>query len=436
MTSDVLLQLRPEEDFDREAMSLGARIYVLPRFTGRNLAEYKEACREFFREHHDFAAVEGHMTSMASVYLPIAKAAGVPVTIAHARSAGVDAGLRGLATRLFRSSLSKKCDIMMSCSKEASISVFGRKAYESGKIMKVPNALDVTAFRFNPEARRGFRARYGIPEDAFVIGHVGRFDPVKNQKFLAEVGRELMEMTSHSACGMKEKRSQESERQELQSQKKDNINQSLQSIDDKDKAGQPPEPSKIRFFFAGKGGEQEEVQKAFDAAGLHDAVIFAGQLPREETCAAYQAFDLFAFPSLYEGLPGTVIEAQAAGLPCVIADTITDEVALTDLVVQLPLDDPGRWAEEIRKNMPGLAAKAEAEAEEKRADSPAETTAGREHAAKAAETTSSADAAATSEAARAAASEAARQKLDAAGYDIVTAAAKMQEFYLSLQASR
>ena len=112
-----LEELRPPEDLDEEVRALGGRIYVLPRFTGTNLWEYRKACREFFAAHHDFAAVEGHMTSMASVYLPIAKAAGVPVTIAHARSAGVDAGIRGLATRFFRKSLPKKCDLMMSCSK-------------------------------------------------------------------------------------------------------------------------------------------------------------------------------------------------------------------------------------------------------------------------------------------------------------------------------
>lgn len=367
LSTEELLKVRPEEDFDREALEMGARIYVLPRFTGQNLGEYRKACRSFFRSHHDWMAVEGHMTSMASVYLPIAKNAGVPVTIAHARSAGVDSGIRGLATRLFRRSLSEKCDIMMSCSRPASISVFGRKAYESGRIMMVPNALDVRMFRFDPEVRRRFRQQRGIPDEALVIGHVGRFDPVKNQKFLAEVGKLLLN------DGHSEKDGEQGTEKRIL-------------------------PDDLRFVFAGKGNEMEKVRKAFEAAGLGNHVIFAGQLSREETRDAYQAFDLFAFPSLYEGLPGTVIEAQAAGLPCVIADTITDEVVLTDLVVRLPLDDPDRWAEEIRKRLEKMTETEDAASGRNKA---------------------SADAC---------------RRLDEAGYDIVTQSVRMQNFYLGLAA--
>ena len=330
--SEALLRTRPQEDYDAEALSLGAHIYVLPRFTGTNLPEYRRACHAFFAAHHEWAVIEGHMTSMASVYLPIAKeeaekaaaqanaakgpsdsaeaAAGgggegtrvvIPVTIAHARSAGTDPGIRGLATRIFRRSLPEKCDIMMSCSGPASVSVFGKRAAESGRVMVVPNALDLDVFRYDSGKREQVRAEYGISEDTLVIGHVGRFDPVKNQAFLARV------------CAEMKKRSRQ----------------------------------KVLFFFAGKGDLQESVREAFEKEDAGKNVIFAGQLAREKTAAAYQAFDVFVLPSLYEGLPGTVIEAQSAGLPCVIADTITEEVAVTDLVRRLALDDPAAWAQAI-----------------------------------------------------------------------------------------
>ena len=318
--TDTLLRLRPAEDFDEEACALGARIYVLPRFTGTNLHEYQKACRAFFAGHHGWAAIEGHMTSMASVYLPIAKEAGVPVTIAHARSAGVDAGIRGIATRIFRRSLPERCDIMMSCSRPASVSVFGEKVADSGKIMMVPNALDLSAFHYDAALRRQMRTEYGIPEDAFVIGHVGRFDAVKNQAFLARVGSALRQPGK----------------------------------DDSSAAGAAAPEGKtvpLRFLFVGEGRLRDDVLDAFAGAGLADQVIFAGLQPRERTAALYQAFDLFTLPSLYEGLPGTVIEAQSAGLPCVIADTITEEVALTDLVTRLPLADPAAWARIITARM-------------------------------------------------------------------------------------
>lgn len=353
--TDALYQARPQEDFDEEALSLGAHIYVLPRFTGTNLSEYKKACHTLFAQHHEWAVIEGHMTSMASVYLPIAKeeaakaAVRIPVTIAHARSAGVDAGIRGAATRIFRRSLPQKCDIMMSCSGPASVSVFGEKAARSGKVMIVPNALDLDAFRYDADAREKARAEYGISGDTLVIGHVGRFDPVKNQAFLAKVGAELKKICRH----------------------------------------------KFLFLFVGAGDLQASVREVFEGEGLGDNVRFTGLLPREKTAQAYQAFDIFALPSLYEGLPGTVIEAQAAGLPCVIADTITEEVAVTGLVQRLPLEDPAAWAQAIAEA---------AEIPERQPD-----TAGRARI--------SADA---------------LELLAGAGYEIRSAARKMQEMYLEL----
>ncbi len=349
---DALAAQRPKEDLDDEVLSMGGRIYVLPRFTGINLGQYKRACRRFFAAHHDFAAVEGHMTSMASVYLPIAKAAGVPVVMAHARSAGVDSGLRGLATRWFRRSLPDKCDWMLSCSREASAAVYGRRACDEGRVMLVPNALELTPFFFDEEKRRSVRERYGIPDNALVIGHVGRLDPVKNHSYLAGVGKAL--------------------------------------------AGQ-----EVRFLFAGKGTLQEEIQKAFGEAGLGAQVIWTGQLSREETAAVYQAFDVFAFPSLYEGMPGTVIEAQAAGLPCVISDTITEEAQLTSLVTRLPIGEEHApmWAEEIRKRTASTDV-------EKGLVLAGDASGRREASAKAG------------------------VLLDAAGYNVETAAVRMQEFYM------
>ena len=365
--SDALLAARPKEDFDEEARSLGAHIYVLPRFTGTNLSEYKKAAHAFFVMHHDWAVIEGHMTSMASVYLPIAKeeaakAAGssgkdggaegapdavVPVTIAHARSAGVDAGIRGLATRMFRRSLPRRCDIMMSCSGPAAVSVFGEKAAKSGKVMMIPNALDLDAFRFDPSLRRSMREAYGISEDTLVIGHVGRFDAVKNQAFLAKVGAGLAASRGQSACAA------------------------------------------FLFLFIGKGDLQPQVRDEFEKEGLGGNVVFAGQQAREQTAALYQAFDVFVLPSLYEGLPGTVIEAQAAGLPCVIADTITQEVAATDLVQRISLEDTEGWTRSIAKHVPG-------------------------------------------ETDRAFASSDARRKLAEAGYEVRSAAGRMQGIYLEL----
>lgn len=336
---------REKDYYEEEALRMGASVFVLPRFTGKNLLSYRKAWEELFSQHGEWAAVEGHMTSTAAIYLPAAKKAGIPVTIAHARSAGVDPGLRGMATRLLRLRLADRCDYMFSCSALASASVFGQKAVREGRVMYVPNALDTRAFLFDEEKRRTVRRELGISDDTFVIGHVGRFDAMKNQAMLAELAG-LLQRTY-------------------------------------------PDRS-FRVLMIGAGPLMDSVREAFEQAGLGDWPIFAGRCDRERTISMYQAFDLFCFPSLYEGLPGTVIEAQAAGLRCLISNTITDEVLVTGLAQALPLGEISIWHD------------------------------------KAAE----AAAAAYDPAARFAESEKALEKLDEAGFDICSQAERMMQWYL------
>ena len=119
--------------YEEEIQELGGRIYRVPRFRLYNILTYRKALRAFFKEHHAFRAVHGHMTSTAAVYLPIAKKCGIPVTIAHARSAGVDKGMKGIVTRLLRIPLRKKCDYMFACSGLAAEAVFGKKNALAGK---------------------------------------------------------------------------------------------------------------------------------------------------------------------------------------------------------------------------------------------------------------------------------------------------------------
>lgn len=350
LSSEHLATLRAPEFYDEEIRALGGRIYVLPRFTGLNIGQYRKAARKFFRAHHDFAVVEGHMTSMASVYLPIAKKEGVPVTMAHARSAGVDAGFRGLATRWMRRSLADRCDVCLSCSKAASAAVYGQKAVREGRVQVIPNALDVQSFYYDPARRQKIRQELGIPDIAIVLGHVGRFDIMKNQTFLADIVEQLCEIQKDAD---------------------------------------------YRCLFVGSGDLEKAVRAAFAKANLEDRAIFAGQCDRDRTVGMYQAFDAFVFPSLYEGLPGTVIEAQAAGLPCLISDRITDEVCVTDNVCQYSLQNVNAWADKLQSLTSG-------------------------------------DQEYFSDAARSDRSAAAIRALGTAGYDIVSAAVRMQQYYLQL----
>lgn len=423
---------RAKEDYDDEVRSLGGQIYVLPRFTGMNLPAYRKAAKAFFTVHHDFAAVEGHMTSMASVYLPIAKAAGVPVTIAHARSAGTDAGIRGCATRLFRRHLADRCDLCLSCSRAASEAVFGHSAVAAGKVHLVPNALDIRSFAFDPEKRKAIRAELGIPESAYVIGHVGRFDPVKNQAFLADVLADMADILPAAdilpgtadvfpaaAHVLRAVQAGDPQRDPSRSEEKPGREADATLPDSCLQKKTLP-----KIVFVGKGALQDEVRGAFQKKGLEEAVIFTGQCGREKTIALYQAFDAFCLPSLYEGLPGTVIEAQAAGLPTLIADTITDEVCVTGLVRRLPLGDASAWAKALVEAEKQAGVKKEGARNE---DVEPGESAG---AACAGQTRSGQDSEAKGTAARRKASAEAIRCLGEAGYDVVTEAEKLQNFYL------
>lgn len=295
---DFLIHQTEKGYYEEEIETLGGRIYRVPRFRLYNIAAYKKALRAFFNDHHDFKAVHGHMTSTAALYLPIAKKCGVPVTIAHARSAGVDKGIKGVATRLLRMPLKKRCDHMFACSMLAAESVFGTENAHAGRVKIVPNAIDVKQFTYQEETRIRMRRALSL-EDKFVVGHVGRFHYAKNHEYLLAVFQKIVSRKSNAV-----------------------------------------------LLLLGEGSRMEEMKERASSLGIADQVIFCGN--QKETWNYYQAMDFFVFPSRFEGLPGTVVEAQGAGLRCLISDTIANEVKITELVASLSIEDkPEKWAEYV-----------------------------------------------------------------------------------------
>lgn len=297
---DFLVHTQQEGQYSDEIRRLGGRIYSVPRFKVLNLFQYKKALRKFFEEHHDYAAVHGHMTSTASIYLPIAKKAGIPMTIAHARSAGVDQGIKGLMTKLIRRPLKYRADHCFTCSCEAGVAVYGRKWVQQGKVLTVPNAIDTRRFAYDAEVRSRVRDELGL-SDKFVIGHVGRFSFMKNHSFLIDIFAEFCKMREDAA-----------------------------------------------LVLIGKGELEDEIREKVKSKGLEDRVHFLGN--HFDVERYYQAFDYFVFPSTFEGFPGSVAEAQAAGLRCLVSDQVTREVALTELVTYKSIDEPAaNWAGEIMR---------------------------------------------------------------------------------------
>ncbi len=288
------------QHYDDEAEALGCRIFrIQPRFKLYNWTAYRKALELFFEEHPEIDIVQGHMTSSAVIYLKAARKKGIKCTIAHARSAGTDPGLKGLITRFMRLGLADCADELFACSAEAAVSVFGNAAYKAGRVKIIPNALELDKFageNVSTAKVEELRENCGL-KDAYVVGHVGRFHYAKNHEFLLEVFKEIK----------KEKKN-------------------------------------AKLLLVGGGEREAFIRQTVSELGLNEAVIFTGM--QSDTAPYYQLMDVLVFPSRYEGLPGTVVEAQAAGVPCVISDTITKEVAVTGLVKVLSLSEGAKlWAD-------------------------------------------------------------------------------------------
>lgn len=305
---DFLVHTDREGFFDQEIARLGGRIFRIPRFRIYNYFTYQRAVANFFREHHEFRAVQGHITSTASIYLPLAHKAGIPLTIAHARSAGVDKGIKGTLTRLLRRNLSKKTDVMFCCSRIAGISVFGEKAVAEGKTIFIPNAIDCSAFDYDLSVRERIRKELGI-EGNYVIGHVGSFRYAKNHEYLLRVFAALRDISD---------------------------TKSSQENDQKDYV----------LLLLGEGSGMEAMKELAKELGIAKQVYFLGN--RGNVSDYYQAMDYFVYPSRFEGLPGAVVEAQTCGLKCVMSDSICEEVVATDLVETRSIqEEPFTWAAAI-----------------------------------------------------------------------------------------
>ena len=320
---DFLVHSGEEGFYEKEIRELGGRIFRVPRFRIYNYFSYRKALKEFFQEHHEFALVQGHMTSTAAIYLPVAKKAGVKKTAAHARSAGVDKGLKGIMTRFLRRNLADKADYLFTCSELAGISVYGEKAVREGKTIFIPNAIDCAGFTFDPEKRKKMREELGLT-DAFIIGHVGRFHYAKNHEYLLRVFAELCQMGTGAGGSTAETGADQN----------------------------------YHLILLGEGPLMEDTRKLAEELGVADRVHFLGN--HKNIADYYQAMDYFVYPSRYEGMPGTIVEAQASGLPCLMSDTICREVIATELVETMSIEkEPKVWAEELQRRIDALVSKQE-----------------------------------------------------------------------------
>lgn len=244
--------------------------------------------------------IHGDVAYKLLVYSVAARLSGVKTILLHSHASGTDGNHRDLKRKLHMASrrfLKWTGTGYVSCSDLAADWMFPN--VKANKITIIHNGVDLDKFRFDPEDRAAVRNAWGL-EDAFVLGHVGRFEYQKNHEYLVDIFEAVKQRVPNA-----------------------------------------------KLFLVGEGSLQEDIRKKVDALGLSDDVIFAG-LSRE-VAKLLSGFDVFVLPSHFEGLPIVGVEAQAAGLPVLFADTITKEAKLTEDSWFLPIgeNDVAQWAEKL-----------------------------------------------------------------------------------------
>ena len=308
---DFLVHRQEKAAFDDEIESMGGKIYRMNPINPLNPGSYYNQLRTFFKEHQEYKIVHSHLNTFSSFVLKIAKEFNIPCRIAHAHIAIEDTslssmlssksnfieGIKNLMKLRLKKNIHKYPTHYFSCGDKAGKWLFG----EDAEFYTMNNAIDTDRFLINNEVRDRYRAEFNV-EDNWVFGHIGRFNTQKNHLFLLQIFREVVKL--------------------------------------KDDA---------RLFLIGDGNLRNEIEAEISRLGLNGSVTLLGV--RSDVPDLFQMFDVFVFPSLYEGLPVTLIEAQAAGLKIYASDTITDEVLLTDDINFISLNkSTEHWTQEIVKS--------------------------------------------------------------------------------------
>ncbi len=271
----------------KEVILYGANIFTCPRYSLRTVGKYSAWWQAFFKEHSDYKIVHSHVRSTAAIVLKIAKANGCK-TIVHSHSTSSGSGISSIIKSILQYRIRFVADYYIGCSQVAGEWLFGKKICSSDRYFNLRNAIDTEKYVYNSKLAKSVRESLGFKESDIIIGHVGRFSKPKNHSFLIDLFYEL--------------------------HKKD---------------------GQYKLLLVGDGELKESIETKVGAYGLERDVAFTGV--RSDVNELLMAMDLFLFPSLWEGLPVSVVEAQASGLPCVISSSITDEVCITDLVSQIEL---------------------------------------------------------------------------------------------------
>ena len=284
---DFIVHQQKDKDYTEEIEKLGGRVYLLPRLTRKPFSNLHRI-RRLVRENHYPMVIRHTANALVAPQLLAAKSAGA-VTVCHSHNE-TDPQLRlhRIGQRLMR----RAADIRLACSEKAGHWMYGDQSFEV-----IHNAIDIPRFAYHESKAAKIREEFHL-EGRHAYGNIANFIASKNHSYLLRIYREIIKLDPDAVC-----------------------------------------------FCLGEGDLRPQIEEEIKELHLEKRVILTGI--RGDVPDFMSALDVLVFPSRFEGLPLTLIEAQAAGLPSLISDTITGDVIVTEgIVQQLSIElDPKEWAE-------------------------------------------------------------------------------------------
>ncbi len=291
-----------ECSFDHFMKDRGYNVCVLPKLNSlSNILKYViTVYRYYLQNAGDIVAVHVHTPNVAFIHLFFAWKFGIKIRIAHSHSTRYsDNWLKGICNYLLICLMKIFVTDRFACGNDAANFLFGKHNLSNTYIFH--NAIDTSIFQFSVDRRRNKRKDLNLTGN-LVFGHVGNMFKLKNHSFLIDVFVSIKKRYSNAV-----------------------------------------------LLLVGDGALRDDLQEKVNQLGLEDSVRFLGQ--RDDVADILMALDVFLFPSLFEGFPVSLMEAQCTGLPCLVSDTITREVAITDLVHFLPIHEgvEALWVKELER---------------------------------------------------------------------------------------
>jgi glycosyltransferase EpsF len=290
--------------FDDEITSLGGKIYYCSPPQKINILKFLKSFRDIVAINGPFQAIHVHTLFSSGLILFASRLTGIKKRICHAHSTS-DKNDHSFSRRLYRSLMKLlikvNANILLACGEHAGKYLYGKTILPRKKFILFPNAIDLSPYRqLNEHSAQEIQNTLGITSKDIVIGHVGRFAEPKNHSFLIDIVKQLSDFMQN-----------------------------------------------FKVVLVGDGPLREKIETKIKENNLEKYFLLLGV--RTDIAQIMHIFDIFLFPSLYEGLPVSLIEAQACGVKCIVSTSIPTEADLgIGLFKFLSLEESAlEWATEL-----------------------------------------------------------------------------------------